>query len=186
MLGLPLPFPVPSWALKALGIAAAIAVVLFAVHVWIGALQMAAVAKVSVKAEHAARVTERKVASITTASALKEAKAQSVIHEKARIIHEKVYIHVKDHLPPVGCITFGFLRSLDAAGLGVDPAGVELPPGQSDDACAPLSAADYAAAIGDRFSDARANAEQLDALEADVKARIDAENLPNGKEKPQP
>lgn len=176
MFGLPLPFPVPTWALKALGIALAVVAIGFAVHEWKSAIADAAVAKVSAQAEHSARVVENGQGHLNTASSTHEATAQAEISAKARVIHDKVYVHVKDRLPPSGCITYGFLRSLDAAGLGVDQADLGVPAGQPDDACAPLSAADAAAAIGDRLSDARANAEQLNSLEADVRARIDNAN----------
>lgn len=177
----------PKWSiltwLKIGGVAACVLAVAFASYEVTAAFKDAKVAKLQAAdaaagqaAEHHARTVEVGQANLSTATSTHEATAQATIDAKARVIHDKVYVHVKDHLPPSGCITYGFLRSLDGAGLGLDPADVGLPAGQSDDACAPLSAADTAAAIGDRLSDARKNAEQLDALEADVRARIDNAN----------
>lgn len=174
MFGLPL--PVPTWAIKALGVLLVIVFIGFAVHEWKVAIQDAAVAKGDVVAEHHARVVETGQANLSTASSTHEVTAQATIDAKARVIHDKVYIHVKDHLPPSGCITLGFLRALDAYGLGLDPADPSLSAGQSDDTCAPVSALGAAEQIGDRLTDARKNAEQLDALIADIKARIDIAN----------
>lgn len=176
MFGIPLPFSVPSWALKALGIGSVVVFIGFAVHEWKLAVADSAVAKVEVRAIQQARHVEVASAQLSTRNSTGEANAQAQIAATGRVIHDKVYIHVKDRLPPSGCITYGFLRHLDAAGLGLDPSDVGVPAGQPDDACAPLSPRDAAALIGDRLTDARANAEQLNALIADIKARIDIAN----------
>lgn len=177
-----LPFTVPSWALKALGILAVVVFIGFAVHEWKLAIAGEAVAKVETVAVQHARHVEVASSQLSTRTSTAEATTQAAIVAKGRVIHDKVYVHVQDHLPASGCITYGFLRHLDAAGLGLDPSDVGSPAGQPDDACAPLSPRDAAATIGDRLTDARANAEQLDALIADVKARI---AIANGLEKPQ-
>lgn len=68
-----------------------------------------------------------------------------------------------------GCIPFGFVRVLDAAGFGVTPAELPLPAGKSDDDCSPLDWAPLAQALLTNIGEARANAEQLNALSALLK-----------------
>lgn len=63
-------------------------------------------------------------------------------------------------------IPMGFVRVLDAASLGADPDTLSLAPGQSDDSCAPVTAARLAASVAANYAIARENAEQLNALQA--------------------
>lgn len=172
----PLPFTIPSWAVKALGILAVVLTVGFAVHAWVGAIKHSAVAEVNVAAEHHARTVEVAQAKVSVRTSTAEANAQAKITAQGRATHEKVRYYVKAVPVDRACVPYGLLRVLDAAGLGLDPASVQLPAGQSDDACAPLSPPDFAAALTDRFTDARANAEQLNALQEDLRQRIDAAN----------
>jgi hypothetical protein len=65
---------------------------------------------------------------------------------------------------------------LDAASLGADPDGLPLAAGQSDGACAPVTAAALAANVAANYGTARSNAEQLNALEAWIKAEADVPN----------
>jgi hypothetical protein len=62
------------------------------------------------------------------------------------------------------CVPYGLVRVLDADVLGVRPDALALPAGQSDDACAPVSAADLASSIIQNYGLAQQNAEQLNAL----------------------
>lgn len=75
------------------------------------------------------------------------------------------------------CIPYGLVRVLDAAITGRDPASLDLPAGQSDDACSPLTTSALARGIIDGVVlPARQNAQQLDDLQADIRERIDAAN----------
>jgi hypothetical protein len=184
MFGIPLPFP--SLYLKIAGVLACVAAVSFAAYQVTAAFKDAkygklttAVAQAETVAVQRARHVEVASSQLSTASSTHEATAQAEIAAKGRVIHDKVNVHVPATSHPRACVTLGFLRHLDAAGLGLDPSDVGATAGQPDDACSALSPADAAAAIGDRFTDARANAEQLDALIADVRRRID---IANGKD----
>lgn len=66
----------------------------------------------------------------------------------------------------VGCITYGFVRVLDAQVHGVSPADLPLPAGLTDDACAPVDAVALANSIVANYGAAKANAEQLNSLAA--------------------
>lgn len=171
----PLPFPIPSWALKAAGIAAAVLAVFIAIHAWVGAIKHSAVAEVNVAAEHSARVRENKVATITTAHAITEASAQDAEKEKTRVIVQKVPRYIA-RVVPVACVPWGLVRLHDAAVRGDDPDAATAPAGQPDDACSPFSPGEFAAIVAGNYGVARANAEQLNALEADIRQRLDAAN----------
>lgn len=165
----------PAWTLKAVGVAAAVVAVLFAVHSWDAAIRHRAVAETQLAQSTATLKVERKVAKITEANAVREATAQDVEKEKTRVIVQKVPRYV-DRVVHVACVPWGLVRLHDAAAGGRDPDAVAAPGGQSDDACSPFKPADVAAVIAGNYGVARANAEQLDALEADVRQRIDAAN----------
>lgn len=110
-------------------------------------------------------------------AAAAEAQAQQTITTRTVTIEKEVPKYVHDFVPvpgetqtiTVGCITYGFVRVLDAAALGVDPASLDLAPGQSDDTCTALKDTDLASAIVENYGIANGNAEQLDALIASVK-----------------
>jgi hypothetical protein len=106
---------------------------------------------------------------------------QTTEAQAARVVKQKVYIHVHDPAAParaVGCVSVGLVRLHDAAALGVDPDTLPLPAGSSDDACSAVTNAGLASAIADNYAAARANAAQLDDLEANVKAKVDATARP--------
>jgi hypothetical protein len=127
--------------------------------------------------EKAGRAADAKQADISIHSAAAEADAQAQLAASATVIKQKVHKHVTaPPSPPTvrGCITYGLVRAHDAAALGVDPDTLALPAGTADDACAPVADADLADALSDNYAAARANAEQLEALEADVRKRVDA------------
>ena len=65
---------------------------------------------------------------------------------------------------------------LDDAATGSDTANAATAAGQSDDACAPLSWRAFAGDLSDDYATARANAEQLNALQADIAALVAAAN----------
>lgn len=176
MFGIPLPFPIPSWALKAVGVLAVLVTLMIAIHSWVSAIRRSAVVEVQAQAEHTARVQDNKQADISVHSAVKEGAAQQALAAVAATVKQKVPHHVHEPAAPraIGCVTYGLIRVLDAAALGIDPDDLALPAGKSDDACAPITNADLAAAVADNYASALSNAEQLNALEADIRARVDA------------
>jgi hypothetical protein len=110
-------------------------------------------------------------------SAEENASHQATEAQAARIIKQKVYIHVHDPAAPprsVGCVSVGLVRLHDAAALGVDPDALPLPAGSSDDACSAVTNAELAGAISDNYAAARANAAQLNDLIANVRGKVDA------------
>ena len=65
----------------------------------------------------------------------------------------------------IPCVSFGLVRVLDAAVLGVSPDALTLPPGKSDDTCSPITATELASSIVSNYGAALGNAEQLAALQ---------------------
>jgi hypothetical protein len=106
-------------------------------------------------------------------AALAEAEAQQKIVTVTHTIVREIPAHVSEALP---CIPYGLVRLLDDAATGGDTANVPAPAGQSDEACAPLSWRAFADELIDDYGIGRSNAEQLNALEADVQALVAAAN----------
>lgn len=100
-----------------------------------------------------------------------ESAAQVRIVTRTQTITKEVPTYVTVAQDARGCITYGLVRLHDAAALGVDPGTLQLPAGKSDDDCTSLKASDLAAGIVSNYGVAHQNAEQLNALIADVKAR---------------
>jgi hypothetical protein len=114
--------------------------------------------------------------SVVAQAGSSEQAAQAALSAQARVIIEKVPIYVsnaRSNVPGVACVSVGLVRLHDAAALGVDPASLPAPVG-ADDACSTVTPAALASTIARNYAAARANAEQLDALEADVRAQADA------------
>lgn len=138
----------------------------------------AAQAQAVADASSAAFKEQRSIDARNWSAAAAEVTAQGSIAQNTRTITKEVTQYVHDYVPvpgptqtvTVGCITYGFVRVLDAAVFGVDPASLPLASGQSDDACTSIDAAALARAIVGNYGIARSNAEQLDALIAAVKA----------------
>jgi hypothetical protein len=127
------------------------------------------------------QATEARVNAVASAAGQAEAVAQTTIASLSAQLQQKVHTYVTPKQDAAvaashGCITYGLLRYLDGAATGVDPSTLPLPSGKSDDACAPVEASTVAAGIADNYSTARANARQLDDLEAATRAEIDAIN----------
>lgn len=99
-----------------------------------------------------------------------EGQAQAQIITRTNTIIQKVpqYVTVTQDR---ACVPYGLVRVLDAAALGLDPADLQPPAGQSDDACAPVTTSDLARSVAGNYGVARQNAEQLNGLEADVNVR---------------
>ena len=115
-------------------------------------------------------------AQITKADQAKEAVAQAAIVVKTRTITKEITRYVPSKAPVSGvpCITVGMLRVHDAAVAGVDPGDILPPAGSADAACSTVAPSDFMAGVVANYGVAAANAEQLNALEADVTARANA------------
>lgn len=103
-------------------------------------------------------------------AAVTEAQAQQKIVTQTVTLTKTVDHYVKDDST---CITWGLVRLLNAASQGGDPNTVPIPTGKSDDACAPVSARALAANVVGNYAAARANAEQLNALEATIRSMME-------------
>jgi hypothetical protein len=103
---------------------------------------------------------------VTLASAVNEAKAQAALQTHVITITKEIPRYVTVHADAVTCIPLGLVRLLDATVLQADPASLELAPGQSNDACSPVSATQLAASVIANYGTAIANAEQMTALQA--------------------
>lgn len=125
------------------------------------------------KAKDDAARTQKAQDDATLAHAITEAQAQERIVTRTQTIIQKVDHYVTDRST---CITYGLIRVLDAAATGRDPESLQLPAGQSDDACAPVDAPTLARSVVANYGVARQNAEQLDGLIAYERERqhIDA------------
>ena len=111
----------------------------------------------------------RRADAISLNSAVAEAAAQQKLADETSVIAREVHRHVASNVRNRVCIPYGLVRVLDAASLGADPDRLSLPAGQSDDTCAPVAADALAANVAGNYAAARANAEQLSALEAWVR-----------------
>jgi hypothetical protein len=123
-----------------------------------------------------AKAEQAKQDDIALNAAVAEATAQQKIEVRTVTIQKEITKYVSD---TAHCITFGLIRVLDARVLGVDPADLALPAGQSDDACAPVTATALADSIVANYGAAVANAKQLNDLEATIAAMIAAAAAPS-------
>jgi hypothetical protein len=114
----------------------------------------------------------RRADAISLNGAIAEATAQQKLADEKSTIGREVRRHVASNSRL--CVPFGLVRVLDAASVGADPDALSLPAGQSDDSCAPAAADALAANVAANYAAARSNAEQLNALQAWVKAEADA------------
>ncbi len=130
----------------------------------------------------AARATERATAVLAQESALRAAAADQKIVYRTNTIIKEVPTHVTAQTDARVCVPVGLVRLLDAAALGVDPADLVLPAGQSDDTCSSVRASDLARSVVGNYGIARQNAEQLDQLIADIRERMKLVN--EGSEEP--
>jgi uncharacterized protein GlcG (DUF336 family) len=112
---------------------------------------------------------QQKIDAANLDAAVKEAEAQQKIVTQTQTITKTVTIHVHDKILCPGGITFGIVRVLYAAERGLDPAAIFLPAGQSDDACAAYEPSAFASDLAADFGAARANVEQLNALQSTVR-----------------
>lgn len=107
-----------------------------------------------------------------------ETAAQHTLAAQATVIIKRIPVYVSSSpSPPVGCVTWGMLRLHDAAVLGLSPD--DLPAAsQPDAACSSVAPSAFAATVARNYAAARANAEQLTALQRDIRAQAVAAGAP--------
>lgn len=115
-------------------------------------------------------------AAISQSSGAKYEAARTRVVTRTQTILKEVPTYVTVQSDALPCNSVGLVRLLNAAAEGRDPADYQLPPGVTDDTCTAVTNAALAASVAENYGIARLNAEQLNGLEADVKARIDAAN----------
>lgn len=112
---------------------------------------------------------------LSTVHAVAEASAQERITTRTITRVQEVPRYVTQTVEHrIGCIPWGVVRVLDAAATHRDPADLVPAAGQPDDACAPIAPAAFTAGLVGNYGVADQNAEQLDALISDVRARTSA------------
>lgn len=184
-----IPFLTPTLAIKLGCVLAIVGAVTFAGFTVVHSIQAGAIKDIQARDDRTTAAAVKEGARIDAAqshidlqSADTAAAHQTALAAQAVVVKSKVHSHVHEPAPAappaVGCVTYGLVRQHDAAALGVDPDTLPLPAGTTDDACAPVANADLADAISDNYAAARANAAQLDDLEANVKAKVDATKPP--------
>lgn len=181
----------PQALLIKLGVYAGMAAaVIFAGWMVVHTIQQGAIKNiVAADTAHAAQVDaagakiDAAQSTIDAQSTVDSATHQTAIAQTAAVIKAKVRTHVHEAPPSaprvVGCVTYGLVRQLDAAALGVDPDTLALPSGATDDACAPVENADLASVVGDNYATYRAVAQELSDLQTNVKGKVDATNPPH-------
>jgi hypothetical protein len=117
----------------------------------------------------AALAKQRQIDAKNQDAAYAEALAQQKIVTQTVTITKEIPTYVHDAISCPGP-TVGLARVLRAAALGVEPSSLDAPVGQSSDACSDVTPSEVAGWFKDYAAASRANAEQLDALIASVKA----------------
>jgi hypothetical protein len=111
------------------------------------------------------------VAKVDQAATAAEPKAQAIVVTRYKTLVQKVPTYVPVSSP---CIPWGLVRLHDAAAAGVDPSTLQPPASAADDACSDVAPDAFMATVVANYGLAAQNAEQLNALEADLRARAAA------------
>lgn len=128
-------------------------------------------AQAALSAAQQAAAIQKAQDDLSLKDAVSEASAQTRIVTRTQTIVKEVPANVTPVQDARTCVSYGLVRLHDAAALGVDPGTLPLPAGKSPDDCTSLKASDLATGIVGNYGVARQNAEQLDALIADERAR---------------
>ena len=166
----------PIWAMKLIGLLVIAAVIFGCGMRLMSQLDAGSIAKykATIAAQTAVVKQVTAVTSlITKDDQTKELMAQNVMAAQTKTITKEITRYVPRPGPSVSvpCVSNGMLRVHDAAVLGVDPSTILPPAASPDDACSTVAASDFMADVAANYGIARANAEQLNALEADIKSR---------------
>lgn len=123
------------------------------------------------QAQHVAHAQQVAVTKVDRAAAAAEPKAQTRIVTRYRTLTKEVPTYVPTSVP---CIPWGVVRLHDAAVLGVDPASLQPPAAGADDACSDVDPRAFVGTVLGNYQAAEQNAEQLNALEKNLRDRADA------------
>jgi hypothetical protein len=127
-------------------------------------------AKAQVAAVETARDLQSKGDAVALAMALREAKAQQQIVTQTVTVTKEIPVYVTTKADAISCIPVSLERLLRAAAEGNSAGSLSLASGQSDDSCSDVSASEMAGWFTQYAGAARANAQQLNDLEATIKA----------------
>lgn len=127
-------------------------------------LQLAQV-EANLKAVQEAKDLQAKQDKAAIDAAVAEAKAQQDIAANQNQIRQELPNYVSSHTT---CVTYGIVRLLNAA-LGRYDLSLPTPAGKPNDACAPITADQFTGDVIDNYILAVENAEQLNALEAEIR-----------------
>jgi hypothetical protein len=132
-----------------------------------------ATAQARFEADAAKAVVDRNAALRTRQDAVAAAYQSGLNAAQAltQTIIRKVPVYVSAKSDAACVVPWGVVRLFDAAASGSDPGVVAaaIAPGQPDDAASPIALSDLVALLAQDFGAARANADQLSALEAAVR-----------------
>lgn len=125
-----------------------------------------------VAAVSAAAAQQKQLDVAATTAAVADAQAQAALVTRAAALTQEIPAHVtpaQDQAAAApgarpGCVSYGLVRLLDAATLGVPAASLALPAGESDDACAPVEPSALASSVAANYGVAEQNAQQLNDL----------------------
>lgn len=152
----------------------------YATHHWDSAAYNALVAKqakAQVAAVTQAAAAQKKLDAAGTKASTTDAVAQQQIVTRTVTLTKEVPVYVtraQDQAADApgarpGCVSYGVVRVLDAAVLGVSPSSLALPAGKSDDDCSPVDPSALAAGVAGNYGVAQQNAQQLNDLIDTVK-----------------
>lgn len=116
-------------------------------------------------------VQVKAVAKVDHAAAKTDTAAQVKIVTRTRTLLKKVNVYVPVSDP---CVPWGVVRVHDASVLGVDPSSLQLPAGATDATCSDVSPSAFVATVVTNYGAAEQNAQQLNDLEANLRARAAA------------
>lgn len=130
-------------------------------------------AQAEIKARGEAAALQKAEDDVNTAVAVSEAQTQAAMATQAAQTLQEVTTYVPIQTVAlgsrVGCVPYGFIRLLDAASSGRGPSALQLPAGSSNDTCSPVDPVTLARGIVANYAAARANAEQLNTLELNIR-----------------
>lgn len=114
-----------------------------------------------IKAVENARLEQQRLDQIAIELAKQEANNQARITAATVSRLKEVKRHVKNSN---NCVTYGFIRVLDAGVHGVNAESLILPAGKSDDSCSEITTIELANSIIGNYGTCESNSEQLNAL----------------------
>ncbi len=132
-----------------------------------------AIAKSNLEAFQTGQARQRDADKIALDIAEQYPLIQEKLVKQTVTLTKEIPIYVKD---TSSCVTIGLVRVFDAAAQGVDPATLDLDPGELNDTCAPITATTLASSVAVNYGLARQNAAQLGALQQYVRQLAESFN----------